>query len=94
MTAAEIAADHGITPRELAVLTAFAEGLPVAAAARRLGISPRTVAKHQENLQRKLSTADRLNTVLRAQWLGLVPVPDPTAHGGPPVRAARIRRCG
>ena len=64
--------DHGITPRELAVLSLFAQGLSVQAAGRRLGISPRTVTKHQENLQRKLATGDRLNTVLRAQRLGLV----------------------
>jgi DNA-binding CsgD family transcriptional regulator len=82
--------DHGITPRELAVLSLFAEGLSVSAAGRRLGISPRTVAKHQENLQRKLATADRLTTVLRAQRLGLVPAGaariraglDPLVHGG------------
>ncbi|OJF14211.1 regulatory LuxR family protein [Couchioplanes caeruleus] len=65
--------DHGITPRELAVLCLFAKGLSINAAGRRLGISPRTVAKHQENLQRKLATPDRLNTVLCAQRLGLVP---------------------
>jgi DNA-binding CsgD family transcriptional regulator len=65
--------DHGITPRELAVLSLFAEGLSLGVTARRLGISPRTVAKHQENLQRKLTTSDRLNTVLRAQRLGLIP---------------------
>jgi DNA-binding NarL/FixJ family response regulator len=64
---------HGITPRELAVLSLFAEGLNLNAAGRRLGISPRTVAKHQENLQRKLATSDRLTTVLRAQRMGLVP---------------------
>lgn len=63
---------HGITPRELVVLTHLADGLDTTGVARRLGISPRTVGKHQENLQRKLRTQDRLNTVLRAQQLGLV----------------------
>lgn len=72
--AAGHAADLGITPRELAVLTLLAEGMTVGQVGRRLGISPRTVAKHQENLRRKLASTDRLNTVLRAQRLGLVPV--------------------
>jgi DNA-binding CsgD family transcriptional regulator len=68
-------ADAGVTPRELAVLTLLADGLTVAAVARRLGISPRTVAKHQENLQRKLHARDRLALVLNAQRLGLVRTP-------------------
>ncbi|MEV6304226.1 LuxR C-terminal-related transcriptional regulator [Actinoplanes sp. NPDC051861] len=92
--ARQLIGEHGITPRELAVLTLLAEGLTVAATARRLGIAPRTVAKHQENLQRKLATCDRLNTVLRAQRLGLVPVPDPSAHAGQAESADTISRCG
>jgi DNA-binding CsgD family transcriptional regulator len=67
--------DLGITPREVVILTLLAEGLTATSAGRRLGISPRTVAKHQQNLQRKLATVDRVNTVLRAQRLGLVPDP-------------------
>ncbi|MGI5242116.1 response regulator transcription factor [Dactylosporangium sp. CA-139066] len=65
-------AGHHITPRELAVLALLAEGQSVVAVGHRLGISPRTVTKHQENLQRKLRTVDRLSTVLRAQQLGIV----------------------
>ncbi|MEU7871839.1 LuxR C-terminal-related transcriptional regulator [Dactylosporangium sp. NPDC049140] len=64
--------EHRITPRELTVLALFADGLTIPAIGRRLGISPRTVTKHQENLQRKLRTRDRLTTVLRAQRLGIV----------------------
>jgi len=66
------AAELGLTPRELTVLTLLAEGMTAAAIARRLTISPRTVNKHQENLYRKLATTDRLTTVLLAQDLGLV----------------------
>jgi DNA-binding NarL/FixJ family response regulator len=40
--------------------------------ARRLGISPRTVEKHSEALRRKLGTADRTTSVLRAQALGIL----------------------
>ncbi|MFG1990770.1 response regulator transcription factor [Actinoplanes sp. NPDC048988] len=98
--AGERVAGHGLTPRELAVLSLLAEGLTVAAAGRRLGISPRTVAKHQENLQRKLATTDRLNTVLRAQRLGLVRPDregtdlDPVAHCGHRRAGETLRGCG
>jgi DNA-binding NarL/FixJ family response regulator len=61
-----------LTPRELTVLTLMAEGLTAAAIARRLGISPRTITKHQENLYRKLGTSDRLGAVLRGLDLGVI----------------------
>lgn len=69
---AERAAVLGVTPRELTVLTLMARGSSVASIAAQLSISPRTVAKHQENLYRKLRSSDRLTTVLRAQASGLV----------------------
>jgi DNA-binding CsgD family transcriptional regulator len=68
-------ADLGVTPRELTVLALLAEGGKATAIARRLGVTPSTVTKHQENLYRKLGTTDRLATVLLAQALGLVAVP-------------------
>ncbi|MEU7576520.1 LuxR C-terminal-related transcriptional regulator [Streptomyces sp. NPDC041068] len=67
------AAEHGITPRELTVLTLLAQGLTAAASARRLCISVHTVLKHRENLYRKLGSHDRLTTVLLAQERGLLP---------------------
>lgn len=73
----ERAAELGLTPRELTVLTLLAEGLTATALARRLAISPHTVTKHLENVYRKCGTFDRLTTVLLAQELGLVP------HGHP-----------
>jgi DNA-binding NarL/FixJ family response regulator len=67
-------ADMGIrlTARELAVLDLMANGLITAAIARKLGISPRTVNKHIENIYRKLGTHDRISTVLRVRDLGIV----------------------
>lgn len=62
-----------LTPREQEILVLLAEGLTARAMARRLGLSPRTVNKHQENLYRKLGTSDRLSTVLSGQRLGLTP---------------------
>lgn len=74
--------DLKITPRELVILAALADGLTASAIARRLNISARTVTKHQENLYRKLGTTDRLTTVLRAQYFGLLPSPQPLAPAG------------
>lgn len=63
----------GLSPRERVVLTLLAEGRTAEAMARRLGISPRTVHKHQEHLYRKLGAVDRLSAVLAAQRRGLLP---------------------
>jgi len=68
----ESAAEAGLTPREIAVLSLLADGMTAEAIGRRLGISNRTVHKHTENLYRKLSATDRLTAVLRAQSLGLL----------------------
>jgi DNA-binding CsgD family transcriptional regulator len=79
----DVAVQLRITPRELVVLGALAEGLTVVAIAHRLSISPRTVIKHKENLYRKLGTNDRLTTVLRAQQIGLLtPLPVVRRNGG------------
>ncbi|TYB58273.1 helix-turn-helix transcriptional regulator [Nonomuraea sp. PA05] len=67
----------GVTPRELGVLGLLAEGLTASTIARRLGISPRTVSKHQENLYRKLEATNRVTAIRHAQWLGLLPEADP-----------------
>ncbi|GIJ45974.1 hypothetical protein Val02_28600 [Virgisporangium aliadipatigenens] len=61
-----------LTPREREVLGLLGEGLTAAAIAHRLGVSRRTVTKHQEKLYRKMGTADRLGTVLLAQRLGMM----------------------
>jgi DNA-binding CsgD family transcriptional regulator len=74
------AADARVTPRELAVLALLADGHTITSVGRRLQISPRTVAKHQENLQRKLDARDRLTMLLAAQRLGLVRPQTPRAR--------------
>ncbi|MFD1540813.1 helix-turn-helix transcriptional regulator [Nonomuraea guangzhouensis] len=71
----ERAAQARLTPREQDVLRLLCEGLSPTAIARRLGLSPRTVTKHQERLYRKLGISDRVNAVLLAQRFGLVPEP-------------------
>ncbi len=66
-------ADGGLTPRELTVLTLLAEAHTASAIGRHLGISPRTVQKHVQNVYRKMGTTDRVSTILRAQRIGLLP---------------------
>lgn len=65
-----------LTPRELVILNQIAGGSTVDGMAARLGISRRTVHKHQENLYRKLGAVDRLSAVLNAQRLGLLTASD------------------
>ncbi|MEU1312460.1 helix-turn-helix transcriptional regulator [Streptomyces cinnamoneus] len=69
-----------LTPRETQVLTLWQHGLTGCAIAHKLGITARTVDKHAENLRHKLGTPDRTSAVVRAQVLGLLPVP----HGWSP----------
>jgi DNA-binding CsgD family transcriptional regulator len=54
-----------LTPREIEVLTALAEGLSNKATARRLGISPHTVKFHIEQLFRKLGAGCRAEAVAK-----------------------------
>lgn len=67
----------GLTRREQRVLELLAQSLTADAMAHRLDCSKRTVHKHLQNIYRKLGTADRLQTVLTAQELGLVHAPAP-----------------
>lgn len=69
---ARAVADLNLTRREQEILVLLSDGLTAQAIARRLGLSPRTVAKYQQRIYRKFGTSDRLITVLRAQRLGLV----------------------
>jgi DNA-binding CsgD family transcriptional regulator len=54
-----------LTPREVEVLAALADGLANKAVARRLGISPHTVKFHIEQLFRKLGAATRAEAVAK-----------------------------
>ena len=54
-----------LTPREVEVLAALADGLGNKAAARRLGISPHTVKFHIESVFRKLGAATRAEAVAK-----------------------------
>ena len=62
----------GVTPRELEVLHAIAEGLSTKEIARRLAISPNTVKTHSARLFEKLSAVRRTEAIARARALGLL----------------------
>lgn len=73
-----------LTPRESLVLALMAEGMLAVTIGRRLGISVRTVHRHQANVYDKLGVHDRLGAVLQGQRLGLLGGPDVarTRHHG------------
>ena len=56
-----------LTDRERVVITLVRQGMTAVAIAHRLGISPRTVHKHLENVYAKLGVGDRLSAVLLVQ---------------------------
>lgn len=65
-----------LTDRELAVLNLLAAGLHNHEAAARLGISPRTVERHCENIYTKLGVGSRTEAVVRAIATKLLTVGD------------------
>jgi DNA-binding NarL/FixJ family response regulator len=66
------AADAQLTPRELEVLSAMADGVSNKAIARRLGISFHTAKFHVAAILAKLDADSRTEAVTRAAQLGLV----------------------
>lgn len=65
-----------LTDRELQLLELVALGSTNTAIARKLGISPRTVAHHLDSAYRKLDVTSRAAAVYRAVNEGLVPGPE------------------
>ena len=62
--------------REQEVLTWLAEGLVNREIGERLGISPRTVARHRENIMRKLGLHSRTELVKYAIRIGMIDIED------------------
>ncbi|NHT17527.1 helix-turn-helix transcriptional regulator [Cellulomonas sp. IC4_254] len=62
---------HGLTPRELEVLGLLVEGCTNHDIARRLVVTPRTVATHLEHILAKLGTPTRTHAAVRAERDGL-----------------------
>lgn len=66
-----------LTRQELRVLAAVAAGHTNRSIGRRLGITEHTVAKHTQNIFRKLGVTNRCAAVARAQQLDLFPTTHP-----------------
>ena len=64
-----------LTRREASVLACVGEGWTALRISRHLGISPRTVEKHMENVYAKLGCNDRLLAVKKAESMGLLAGP-------------------
>lgn len=64
--------DLQLTAREFQVLHLLCEGWPNAAIAERFALSPRTVDKHRENLQRKLGVSNVVQLINKARELNLI----------------------
>lgn len=60
-----------LTEREREVVALLADGLSNALIARRLGVTPKTVANHVSNILTKLQAVDRAEAVVRARRAGL-----------------------
>lgn len=63
---------NGLTAREQEVLTQLAEGASNSEIAEILGISPKTVARHRENIMRKLNLHSRAELVKYAIRKGII----------------------
>jgi two-component system nitrate/nitrite response regulator NarL len=75
---------HGLTRRELHVLSLLVDGLTQSEIAEKLVISPKTVGKHLEHILAKLGVHSRAQAVALALRGGLIegdrPTPDVEAH--------------
>jgi DNA-binding CsgD family transcriptional regulator len=78
-----------LTDRELQLLELVALGNTNTAIARKLGISPRTVAHHLDSAYRKLDVTSRAAAVYRAVNEGLVP-PKPPGPANPPTPRSKL----
>jgi DNA-binding NarL/FixJ family response regulator len=74
-SAATAAKSAGLTARELAILTALAQGKSNAAIAKELWVAPQTVKFHLTNIYRKLNVANRTEAARYAYQQGLVESP-------------------
>ena len=72
---ASAAKSVGLTSRELAILTALAQGKSNAAIAKELWVAPQTVKFHLTNIYRKLNVANRTEAARYAYQQGLVESP-------------------
>jgi HD-GYP domain-containing protein (c-di-GMP phosphodiesterase class II) len=72
----------GLTAREVEVLRLLAQGMSNKETARRLVISPKTVANHVEHIYAKIGASSRATASLFAMQHGLLPEEEFAADGG------------
>lgn len=72
VTTNELQQALGLTPRQTAVVVLMAQGLTAAAAARRLGVSERTIHAHTRRIYARLGVNDRVSAILRARQAGII----------------------
>jgi DNA-binding NarL/FixJ family response regulator len=65
-----------LSPREQEVLVCLSRGMQIKSIARVLGVTPETCRTHVKRLHTKLHAHSHLETVIRAQELGLLSSPD------------------
>jgi DNA-binding CsgD family transcriptional regulator len=67
-----VSAALGLSPRELEVLHALAQGQSTKAIARTLAVSPNTIKTHLARVFDKLGAGNRMEAVARARTLGIL----------------------
>jgi two-component system nitrate/nitrite response regulator NarL len=80
-TAASAAKTAGLTPRELTILTALAQGFSNTTIANQFSLAPQTVKYHLTNIYRKLRVANRIDAARYAYQQGLVERPSYETEG-------------
>jgi DNA-binding NarL/FixJ family response regulator len=63
---------HGLTPREVEVLTHIARGLRIHEVAARLALSENTIASYVKTIYRKLNISSRAEAAIRGKQFGLI----------------------
>lgn len=67
-----MSAEVRLTAREIDVLRLIAHGCTYARAAKKLGLSPHTVASHIKKIYRKLGVHSAVTAAMRAAKLGII----------------------
>jgi DNA-binding NarL/FixJ family response regulator len=69
----DVSNHHGLTGREIEVLTVLSKGLTHAEAAQTLSMAPTTLPVHARNIYRKLQAHNRTEAVFEARNQGIIP---------------------
>lgn len=89
----ELQDDPGLTEREREILELVAEGLSSKQVAQHIGIAPRTVDRHIENLRHKMGARNKSHLVAKAVAFGTLKCAKRSGNSrtGPSLRAVPLR---